>query len=118
MSNFGEALRKIRNEKSMTQDELAILLGTSKQVISRYENGQRSPKVSVVAEFAERLGVSIGYLTGDGDSEPETYPEISDLDLALYGEIRVMSEAKKREALDLFRFLRLQDEKQKQEGKT
>ena len=63
MSTFGDNLRKIRKEKNMTQDELAVVLGTSKQVLSRYENGQRSPKVSVVSEYAEKLGVPINALT-------------------------------------------------------
>ena len=66
MSTFGDNLRKIRKEKGMTQDELAAVLGTSKQVLSRYENGQRSPKVSVVSEFAEKLGVPINALTDAG----------------------------------------------------
>ena len=69
MSRFGESLRKIRIEKGMSQDELASLLGTSKQVISRYENNQRSPKVSVVADYADKLGVSISYLTGDATDD-------------------------------------------------
>lgn len=63
MSTFGDNLRKIRKERNMTQDELAVVLGTSKQVLSRYENGQRSPKVSVVSEYAEKLGVPINALT-------------------------------------------------------
>lgn len=63
MNVFGENLRKIRIQKGMSQDELAHLLGTSKQVISRYETNQRSPKVSVVADYAEKLGVSIESLT-------------------------------------------------------
>lgn len=65
MTPFGENLRKIRIERGMSQDELAELLGTSKQVISRYETAQRSPKVSTVAEYAEKLGVRIATLTGD-----------------------------------------------------
>ena len=65
MNPFGENLRKIRNEKNMSQDDFATLLGTSKQVISRYETNQRSPKVSTVAEYAEKLGVSISTLTDD-----------------------------------------------------
>lgn len=63
MNVFGENLRKIRIQKGLSQDELAQLLGTSKQVISRYETNQRSPKVSVVADYAEKLGVSIESLT-------------------------------------------------------
>ena len=69
MSAFGDSLRKIRKEKNMTQDELAALLGTSKQVVSRYENGQRSPKVSVVLEYAEKLQVPVSVLTGESTLE-------------------------------------------------
>lgn len=65
MSAFSDSLRKIRKQKDLTQEEFAALLGTSKQVVSRYENGQRSPKVSVVAEYAEKLGVPISVLTGE-----------------------------------------------------
>ena len=65
MSSFGENLRKIRIERGMSQEELATLLGTSKQVISRYETGQRSPKVTIVAEYADKLGVAISALTSN-----------------------------------------------------
>lgn len=63
MSSFGDSLRKIRKDKNLTLDELAALLGTSKQVLSRYENGQRSPKVSIVADYADKLGLTISELT-------------------------------------------------------
>ena len=68
MSAFGDSLRKIRKSRNMSQDDLAELLGTSKQVISRYETGQRSPKVSVVDEYASKLGVTIAELTGSSRS--------------------------------------------------
>ena len=65
MSTFGQNLKRIRLLKNMSQDEFAALLGTTKQVISRYENDQRSPKVSVVGDFARLLNVSIGELSGE-----------------------------------------------------
>ena len=71
MADFGENLRRIRLERNMTQDEFAELLDTSKQVISRYENGQRSPKVSTVATFARLLRVPSSALTGIGDEEDD-----------------------------------------------
>ena len=40
---FGERLKQIRMDRNMSQEELATILETSKQVISRYENNQRSP---------------------------------------------------------------------------
>ena len=91
---FGENLRRIRLERGMSQDDFALLLGTSKQVISRYETGQRSPKVSIVAAYAEKLGVSISALTtGDDQSAAQQAREdLADdpdrkalLNLARYG---------------------------------
>lgn len=59
---FGEKLKDIRFMRGLSQDELAALLGTSKQVISRYETGQRTPKLDVVQKYAEKLHVPLLYL--------------------------------------------------------
>ena len=56
--------RAIAQKDKALQEELAALLGTTKQVVSRYENGQRTPKVTVVEEFARRLGVPLSALLG------------------------------------------------------
>ena len=66
---FGERLREIRKERNLTQTQLAAMLGTSKQILSRYELGQRSPKIELVSQYAEKLGVSVDYLLGDNDEE-------------------------------------------------
>lgn len=66
---FGERLRTLRKEKNMSQDEFAALLGTSKQVLSRYEIGQRIPKITQVQEYAKKLNVSADYLMGDSEEE-------------------------------------------------
>ena len=66
---FGERLRAIRKEKGLSQDEFAKLLGTSKQVLSRYEIGQRIPKITQVQEYAKKLNVSADYLLGDSAEE-------------------------------------------------
>jgi len=63
---FGDKLRTLRVEKNMSQEKLADLLGTSKQVISRYENNQRTPKITVVDEYAKKMNVDINYLLDNG----------------------------------------------------
>ena len=68
-TTFGERLRKLRLEKGMTQDEFAALLGSTKQVLSRYETNQRSPKITLVQQYAEKLNVSVDYLLGDSEDE-------------------------------------------------
>lgn len=73
MSVFGDNLKRIRMERGLTQDDLADMVGTSKQVISRYENGQRSPKVTVVAFYAGLLNVPISQLIGEEELKKQPY---------------------------------------------
>lgn len=61
---FGKRLKALRIERDMSQEEMAKLLGTTKQVISNYETGKRSPKVSVAIAYAKILGVGIEELSG------------------------------------------------------
>ena len=68
-TSFGERLRELRKEKGLSQDEFAKKLGTSKQILSRYELGQRSPKIEQVSKYAEKLKVSVDYLLGDSEAE-------------------------------------------------
>lgn len=63
-NEFGKRLKHIREGRNMSQDEFANLLGTSKQVISRYETAQRTPKITTVYEYAQKLGVSLEELIG------------------------------------------------------
>ncbi len=60
---FGEKLilyRKTHNK--MTQETLAKIVGTTKQVISRYEKGERTPKIDTVQEYAHKLNLPVLYL--------------------------------------------------------
>lgn len=74
MSVFTENLRELREARGLTQDALAELAGTSKQVLSRYENGLRVPKISMVEKLAKALNVSINELTGEDQKEQEKAP--------------------------------------------
>ena len=66
---FGDILRQIRKERGLSQDELAAMLGTTKQVLSRYETKKRVPRLSVVADYAKKLGLPLSVLSGE-EAEP------------------------------------------------
>lgn len=87
MANFGHTLRQIRENRGMSQEELAALLDTSKQVISRYELGYRVPKITVVKEFADRLGVAVSDLAGETELLPADVLPIKKVRIPLIGEI-------------------------------
>lgn len=72
---FSEKLKLLREEKDMSLSEFAKLLGTSKQVISRYERGENTPKITTVAHYADVLNVSLAYLMNDEETNrTETTP--------------------------------------------
>lgn len=62
---FAQTLKRLRLERGLSQEELAHRLGTSRQVVSRYESGTRVPKISTVAAFARALEVPLSALTGE-----------------------------------------------------
>lgn len=62
---FCEKLKLLREERDMSLSEFANLLGTSKQVISRYERGENTPKITTVAHYAKVLNVTLAYLMND-----------------------------------------------------
>ncbi len=62
--NFGENLKFIREEKKLTQNELANLLNVSKANISRYELGIRQPSIDTIFLVAKFFNVSIDWLLG------------------------------------------------------
>lgn len=62
---FAKQLKAYREARGLTLQELADILHTSKQVLSRYETGQRVPKISVANEFASILGLPLSYFMPD-----------------------------------------------------
>ena len=49
----------------LSQQDLANILNTSKQVISRYELGQTTPKIGVAAKWCEVLGINLECMLND-----------------------------------------------------
>ena len=79
MSTFGDKLKQIRLERNLTQEELASRLNTTKQVISRYEKNQRTPKISIAQEYAKALDAPISYLIDDDENTMIISEEFTDL---------------------------------------
>jgi transcriptional regulator with XRE-family HTH domain len=54
----GRNVRRIRQEKGLTQEQLAEISGFSQQYISGLEQGQRNPTIVSLYELATALDVS------------------------------------------------------------
>jgi transcriptional regulator with XRE-family HTH domain len=57
LEDFGRAVRRLRQERGMTQAELAARLSLGRTSITNLEKGQQSPPLSMLPEIASALGV-------------------------------------------------------------
>ena len=64
VSHFFQNLKTFRQQKDLTQQELAIHLRIGKGNIARYERGEVIPKLDVVLKMTELLEVSLDVLCG------------------------------------------------------
>ena len=67
MVEFGEQLKKAREEKGLSQQALAEQLYVTRQSISRWERGDRSPDLVTTKRIAQILELSIDSLLSDED---------------------------------------------------
>ena len=54
---IGQRLRELRQEKNMSQGDIAKKLGVHRSYISGIERGVRNPTVKNIEKIAEALGV-------------------------------------------------------------
>lgn len=52
-------VRKLRQEKEMTQAELAVRLGVSRQTVNAIETGKYNPSLPLAFEIARVFGLKI-----------------------------------------------------------
>ncbi len=55
----GAVIRKLREDKKMTQEELAEKVFVSSKAVSKWETGQGFPDVSLIEPLAKALGISV-----------------------------------------------------------
>lgn len=55
-------LKEIRKKKKLSQLKVAFDLNISREAISYYENGKRSPSIEMLLTFSKYYNVSIDYL--------------------------------------------------------
>lgn len=60
--DFGERLKKARNDRGLTQEQLAKELGIAKSTLAGYEKGNREPDVFKIKKIVEVLNIDADYL--------------------------------------------------------
>lgn len=65
VSDFGQKLKRIRESKKMTMQEVADKLGVTQQGYAYYEKGTSTPSIKNVIRLADALGIDMGELLSD-----------------------------------------------------
>jgi Predicted transcriptional regulator len=109
MGNFATTLRQLREQAGLTQAELAEKLGVRQSAVSMYESGAREPNLTTIKEIADFFEVDMNRMHGGGT----TSTELDEFSFALYGEARQLTDENKEKLLEMARFFKAQQEKEK-----
>lgn len=61
-------LKKARKKKALSQLKVAMDLSITREALSYYETGKRSPDVDMLVKLARYFGVSVDYIIFGEDS--------------------------------------------------
>lgn len=60
---FKDILLKMREEKNISQTQIALDLGTKQTTYSNWERGEREPNIEMLIKIANYYHISLDYLT-------------------------------------------------------
>lgn len=89
---LGKRIAQLRREKSLRQDDLAQMLEVSPQAVSKWENDQTCPDITLLPALARILGVTVDeLLSGKQESVVQMQPiekrkDVKDMFLRLIAE--------------------------------
>lgn len=64
MNEFKEVLKGLRIKNNLTQKEIANIINVSERTYSRYETGDREPRIETLIKIAEYYKIPIDILVG------------------------------------------------------
>lgn len=61
---IGKNIKRLRQNKGLTQEQLGEILGITGQAVSKWENGSALPDLPALPTLAEYFGITIDELMG------------------------------------------------------
>ena len=108
--SFGTQLRLARKRKGLTQKDLADAVGARHNTVSNWEAGRNQPEPDTVRALCALLEVDSNYFYETEAVESQ----LSDIEFALFGEVRELSDQDEQDVLDFIRFKKAMREKRQQ----
>ena len=88
---IGKNIKRLRQNKGLTQEQLGEILGLTGQAVSKWENDQTCPDIASLPKLAKILGVTVDELLSGKEEnapvarvlEPEARKELKDMMLRI-----------------------------------
>lgn len=72
--DISAAIKKLRSERGLTQQDIAEAVGVSKVAVGQWESGKSIPRRENLEALSKRYGISIGELYGEQHVEYDSHP--------------------------------------------
>lgn len=72
---IGKFIAEKRKEKGLTQEQLGVKIGVTSKTISRWENGNYMPDISLLKPLSDELNISLNDLISGEKVKTENYQE-------------------------------------------
>ena len=66
---LGNRIEEKMKKQKLSQKDLALMVGVTESALSRYINGERAPKLDVLANMATALNTTVDYLVTGMEEE-------------------------------------------------
>lgn len=77
--NLSERLQELRKKEGYSQEQVAEMLGLSRQAISKWESGQGKPEIDNIIKLTEIYHVSADYILSGTEKAPVPVAEKKEL---------------------------------------
>ena len=109
MSDLGNRIKELRLTTGLTQEELGKKLNLSKQTVSSYEKGTRTPDPDTITELAKIFKVSTDFLLGQTiNPAPASVDDLPETVAPYLSEgIRELTPEARKEVMDFIEYVRV-----------
>lgn len=118
MSTVYEIIDALCAERGVSGSKMCDDLGMSRSTLTELRKGRaKTLNLEKASKIADYFGVTVDYLLGKTDRKPETPAEadvtFDDFTYAMYHEGKELTEENKQKLLEMARFFKTQQEKEK-----
>lgn len=89
--NMIKNLKNLRNQRGISQQALAEVIGVSQQSINKYENHNIEPDIDTLIRIADYFETTVDYLIGHAEAERISPYDLSTAEMKLIDNYRMLS---------------------------